>query len=85
MKRRARVTGEVARRWLETGGYRIAGAESMKINVWANPARVTARADDAEHNAVDVALAVKWFMGGVLGQGEVTCISIKNVGRDGRH
>jgi hypothetical protein len=75
MKRRARVTEEAARQWLENSGYRVADTERMNMNVWVNPARVVARVADAAGNAVDVELTVKWSMGGVLGRGDVTCIS----------
>jgi hypothetical protein len=78
MKRRAAVTEATARRWLEEGGYRVAGNERLTINVWVNPARVAVRAVDVDGKPVDLALTVKWFMGGVLGKGEVTCGSTKN-------
>ena len=77
MKRRARVTEGAARRWLDNSGYRVEEGHGIKVNVWANPARVVARADDPQHQPVEVALTVTWFMGGVLGKGEVRCISVK--------
>ena len=79
MRRRARVTGAIARRWLDDSGYRVAPAARMNINVWVNPARVVVRAQDARDRAVDVALTVKWLMAGVAGEGDVTCTSVKEV------
>lgn len=78
MKRRVAVTEATARRWLEERGYRVAGNERLTINVWVNPARVAIRAAEVDGNPVDLALTVKWLMGGVLGKGQVTCVSAKN-------
>jgi hypothetical protein len=80
MKRRAAVTEEVARRWLEEGGYRVADHERLTINAWVNPAGLAVRAADSSGNPVDLALTVKWLMGGVLGKGEVKCVARKSAG-----
>lgn len=80
MKRRAAVTEDAARRWLEEGGYRVAGDERLAINVWVNPARVAVRAADSSGDPVELALTVKWLMGGVLGKGEVKCVARKRAG-----
>jgi hypothetical protein len=79
MKRRARVTEEAARQWLENSGYRVADTERMNMNVWVNPTRVVARVADAAGNAVDVELTVKWSWGACWVEGMSRAFPPKDV------